>query len=675
MRINIVLPYNEAKKYYERWATEENSIDFRSEKDKAVRCTISFAATELVSYLGMMEHEVSVSDEKQDCLNIFIKCLGGDSEEFDILYNGADIEIIGCGRRGSLYGVYELLEMQGVRWYSPEVEFVPKNSEFVYPESRHYKYDLPDGRGFHFEDLQNESKSFLLWMARNRMTTHACHAHSKAFQEKLCMILETGGHIFEKILNPNNITDDGRYFIDAHKDWYGQRDEEITVKNALKMQFCVSNEELLDYISNIVINKLSNEWKNEECFCLDGFDTWGRSCNCEKCKALGNGSDMTLKFMSHIRTRINEATERGELREGIKLSFCVYEGTNTMLPPENPVPQNLIDAGDFAQFSPIKRCYQHDFSYPCERNESYNSQLKGWLKTGMKISFLEYYNVSRFEDLPILFTKRIANDIPYYIKSGVTKVLYMHVFVKDWGIRALNHYLLANVSRDCNCDAELLAKEYFKNVYGKYADAAEAIYAKIEKATELSASWRSWMRGSVLTALTQGWLTPEPVGELECDSHLRGKAAKCGYETVRLLTEALDGLRDIRERAISDMSSQTVWIIETAVNPAEMLKITRKNNKFFDKINDDIRGVKYGLDVFTLMTLFVDYRDSLVEKRDDSDELIEKIKVLGEKMSEYTFSVCFNAYEPDFQIRDALVRSQLKDLYYRCLSVYNSKQK
>ena len=46
MKINVVLPYTESGKYYERWAVEEDSIDFGSEKEKADRCTVSFAALE-----------------------------------------------------------------------------------------------------------------------------------------------------------------------------------------------------------------------------------------------------------------------------------------------------------------------------------------------------------------------------------------------------------------------------------------------------------------------------------------------------------------------------------------------------------------------------------------------------------------------------------------------------
>ena len=160
MNINIVLPYSEAGKYYEKWAVEENYIDFAREYDRAAKCTVCFAASEIAYYLEKLGHEVTVSDKRQKCTNIVIAHPEGVGEEFDLIYDGTDIEIKSCGRRGILYGAYELLEIQGIRWYSPDFDFVPQNCEFIYPETRHYKYDMPDGRGFHFEDLQNESKSF-----------------------------------------------------------------------------------------------------------------------------------------------------------------------------------------------------------------------------------------------------------------------------------------------------------------------------------------------------------------------------------------------------------------------------------------------------------------------------------------------------------------------------------
>ena len=155
MKINLLLPYSAADKYYKKWAEEEAEIDFANEPERAGRCTLAFSVTEMKSYLERIGHEVSVSEAEADCVNIAIKSLGKDSEEFDIVRDGLNIEIIGEGRRGALYGAYELLETQGVRWYAPELEYVPTGAELVYPEAKHYKYAMSEGRGLHFEDLQN----------------------------------------------------------------------------------------------------------------------------------------------------------------------------------------------------------------------------------------------------------------------------------------------------------------------------------------------------------------------------------------------------------------------------------------------------------------------------------------------------------------------------------------
>ena len=673
MKINVVLSYQEAGKYYKKWADEEEKIDFKSDLFSATRTTVSFAAKELCEYLSKLGHDVCVLSERADGLNVLLSSDTAEGEEFDIKNVGEDIVLYGYGRRGALYAVYELLEIQGVRWYSPDFEFVPTDKEFKIPKSKHYKYDLAEGRGFHFEDLQNESKSFILWMARNRMNTHACHSHLKAFQEKLGMIFASGGHIFEKILNPYNIAEDGRYFIDAHRDFYGVREDgELTADNALKTQFCVSNGELLDYLSKTVIEKLNSVWKNENVISLDGFDTWGKSCGCKKCKSLGNGSDVSLKFMSHIRARINEAQERGELRQGIKLSFCAYEGTATMHAPENPVPQNLIDAGDYVLFAPIMRCYAHDFYEPCDRNKGYNDDFLAWRKTGIKMAFLEYYNVSKFEDLPLLFTKRIANDIKYYVENGISACVYMHVFLKEWGVRALNHYLYGVVMRDRGADCDAIISEYFENVYGEWASDAKRAYEKIERATALISSFRAWNFHSILTSLME-WDGKEPKGALDYDTHVIGKAVEEGKRSVRLLSSALFTMRKIRENALLKIKPDSFAVTLNAVNPDELSKI-KSGAAFIDKLNEDIRGLSYGLDVYKMMTLFIEYYECRLAGGDGAS-ILSKIKPLGIKMSEYTYSVVFKAYEAEFELRDALKRSQLKELYYRCIALENEKNK
>ena len=62
MKITIILPYADAVRNYRIWAHEEEKIDFRHEKERACRCTVSFAAEELESYLKRMGFDAIVSE-------------------------------------------------------------------------------------------------------------------------------------------------------------------------------------------------------------------------------------------------------------------------------------------------------------------------------------------------------------------------------------------------------------------------------------------------------------------------------------------------------------------------------------------------------------------------------------------------------------------------------------
>lgn len=674
MNISVLIPYEKASCFYTRWANEEERIDFENNAYEAVRCTLSYAASELCTYLGKLGYSAVVCDKPGEN-NIFITAEECENEEFDIINSPDGIKLSGCGRAGALYAVYEFLEAQGIRWYAPELEYVPAGGEeLVIPEEKHYKYTMPKGRGFHTEGLLKESRKLMIWMSRNRMNLHSCHAHSVGFQKKLCMRFSAGGHVFADILNPNNIADNGQPYITAHRDWYGQRDEEITPRNAQAVQFCATNKELLDVVSDIFINRAQNEWKNEEIFEIAGFDTWGKSCNCENCSKLGNGSDIALHYISHIRKRIDEATQRGEIKRRIYLCFDVYEGTDTMAPPENPIPENLKTSGDYALFCPILRCFKHNiFDESCDRNAGYKKDFEGWVKSGFPVSINEYYDVSKFEDLPLLFTRTIYDDLRYYIKNGAERLVYMHIPMVEWGVCATTQYLLANVERDPDCDYNTLLDGYFNDVFGEYAPRAKEAYDKVETAMELCASWRSWGKKSVLGVLGR-WDGKLPDKPFFHDSHFDGDAAGKGFNSVKLLEEALELMRGIRKDELENISNYTFNETNTlAVNPEQERRM-QTPTVLLDKICEDIRGILYGIDMMKFMALFVEYYEELYNRNfEKAKKTFEKLEAQGTKMSEDTNGISFMEY-PDFEVRDVLKRSRLKNLYYKCLANKNILQ-
>ena len=128
-------------------AAGETAIDWNGTDTLQMNaCTESFAAVELQSYLRKIFHKpenfpvvsihkkwpskaLVIADLSQQKTNETLssiirrngldKKLGAD-ESFALVPEGERLFIIGHDRIGAMYGVFQLLENLGVRWYSPE---------------------------------------------------------------------------------------------------------------------------------------------------------------------------------------------------------------------------------------------------------------------------------------------------------------------------------------------------------------------------------------------------------------------------------------------------------------------------------------------------------------------------------------------------------------------------
>jgi hypothetical protein len=94
----------------------------------------------------------------------------------------------------------------------------------------------------------------------------------------------------------------------------------------------------------------------------------------------------------------------------------------------------------------------------------------------------EYYNISYFRDLPILFTRTMENDIRFYYSSGARAMHYMHVPMGNWGPRTITNYQFARMLWDPDIDVPAMKKEYFRLRYEDAADAMEGFYSSLETA-------------------------------------------------------------------------------------------------------------------------------------------------------------------------------------------------
>lgn len=118
MNINLVLPYENTEKELFIWAYEEKQIDFRKERFRATRCTVAYAAVELIKYLTKLSCQVTYTEHvAADVVNVFLEAQSEEYEEdeFFMIPVSEGLKIVGKGRVGVLYGAYEFLRMQGIR--------------------------------------------------------------------------------------------------------------------------------------------------------------------------------------------------------------------------------------------------------------------------------------------------------------------------------------------------------------------------------------------------------------------------------------------------------------------------------------------------------------------------------------------------------------------------------
>jgi len=689
LNICIVIPFDKAEKETPIWAVEESSIDFKCDYEKAARCTSAFAATELKNYLHrtLTCSEISFSSVPiPDCFSICLDIadIAGKDCSFSIEQFKNALRITGKGRTGLLYGVYELLRMQGWRWFVPgsRGEIAPPLADALkLPENKiKCSPSMSLGRGFDFEGISKDSIDLYLWMARNRMNIASYRSATQAFCEKLGMNLKiAAGHIFSDLLDPDLTLPSGKTIWQEHPEWFGVPADGVRTKeNALSTQFCVSCPDLMEFLTEGLIKYVESTPGDTTAIDVWGFDTWGGICTCPECTKLGNGTDQMLHMCSALRDGLNNAHSSGRLERNFNLLMCGYEGTSTIQAPENPAPQNLIDAGDYLVYYPILRCYAHDlFDDTCSRNQIYGKTLKDWHKRcpDLKMHFGEYYNVSKFEDLPLLFTQHMPQDIKGYFDAGIRGSTYMHIPIVNWGMRAITQLMYAQFTWNVNTDADAFISEYFELWYGPYSGEMREIYSMVESAWSLMSSWRAWDIHSLLSQL-QSWDGGKPESILLVDDHFGSTkgAVDSGLASIELLSDALDKLNVIRESDKIQSARTLTDGISIAVNPIEARKM-ESLAQYEWRLGEDRRGLIYGLDIMRLMTYVSMYHESLrISDSHSAKQAWEKVEQTAEALDAYYMPMTFDYPGPGFESKDALTRSQLRDVLRRCRKHINQHE-
>lgn len=110
----------------------------------------------------------------------------------------------------------------------------------------------------------------------------------------------------------------------------------------------------------------------------------------------------------------------------------------------------------------------------------------------LPVMVLEYYNVSKFEDLPLLFTHSMAHDFQVYRRTGAAGFVYMHVPLVNWGMRALTQVLFAELAWDPDADIAKIKADFIFAPGTVHTRDGSGLYTVRSTASQQITSWRAW---------------------------------------------------------------------------------------------------------------------------------------------------------------------------------------
>ncbi|MCU0772537.1 MAG: DUF4838 domain-containing protein [Verrucomicrobia bacterium] len=678
-RLAIVLPYAGARRFTPVWAAAESRVDFRRQPRAAVRCTLAFAAVELERFLKRALPDLEVVFAQRPprtghALILEVNDPASRDSGFELIPDGAHrLRIRGHGRTGVIFGAYEFLKLQGWRWYAPgpQGEIAPESCDSLRvpsaPITERPAFD--GGNGFDLECYSQESVDLLMWSARNGFDIWAGRAGTFSLANKLGMTIKLGGHIFESILHPEAVLADGRKLWDAQPEWFGLPADGVRKRElAQTTQFCASQPALVEFLGNALLKRLRGDWVIADRVDMWGFDTWGQMCQCEACRAIGNASDQMLHFASQMRGFLDRAEAAKKLDRHVTLILCAYEGTASLEGPSRPVPENLAADGTLVTFYPINRCYRHALNDPdCATNRRYWAALNSWTsaRPALRIVEGEYYNVSKYEDLPLLFSDVMRKDWPAFAAAGVRGATYMHIPSVHWGMRTLTQNLYAKLTRNPHdADIDEWTAEYFAKWYGRHAKTMRQVYALAEDAGGFCAQWRAWGIWSVLHNMLVWDGTPAEK-PLSLHEHFADAAVAIaeGRRCVVLLEEALSLVNEAR-KSEAVLASKEAPPPGAAVNPIEQLRL-QSGAQVARRLAEDSRLLRYGLDAMRLLTDLLAYHEAL-RLGEPADALWSSIEATAEALENQMIPINVKHPGPGLLSRDCLERTQLGATISRC---------
>lgn len=393
---------------------------------------------------------------------------------------------------GTLYGVFELLEQQGVRWFMPGDlgTVIPEQATVVVKRQETKQQPSFASRWFQMPDRD--------WQMRVRC----------------------GGRVFvgaHGIKLPPFKTHPELYSL-----LNGQRSSR---------QHCVSNPATIDF----AVQSVREARRKGQGPMIGMGPNDGRGfCECEKCRALDGGDFDPFSHEPSVTDRyiwfFNQVLEKLGPDDDTQLAFYIYH--SYMRPPVRWKPHPRITGA----LAPIGLDRVHGFSNPVAPEKSYARWLyQEWGKLLPELYDRGYWSNLADPGFPFLIMHRLRDEIPACHALGV-KGWRVETF-PNYGSTLPSNYIAAKLMWDHTADVDALLVDFTDKFFGPAAKPMSRYVARMDAALRDS----EHCTGS---AWDMPWFYPPAVRRAAredlVEAHKLAGGESPYAERVRMVTETFD---------------------------------------------------------------------------------------------------------------------------------------
>ena len=368
------------------------------------------------------------------------------TDGFRLTTRGKHLLILGSPVRGTLYGVYEVLErFGGCRWYASWHSVIPTLDALDVPALDETQVPAFALREPYWFDMFNGD-----FAARNKVNGSAMR-----LAEKHGGNIRFGGglfvHTFEKLCPSEE-------FFDAHPEYFS----EINGKRVKgQTQLCLTNPDVLKIVTERLLERIRKD-PAAKLFSVSQND-WYNGCTCAECKAIDEREGSQAGTLITFVNRVAEAVEKEFPDVWIETLAYQYTRTppKTVRPRHNVVPRLCTIECDFS--CPLDKS-------PFAQNKKFMEDIKGWSAITDKLFIWDYVTNFRNYIAPFPNINALQGNVRVFKANNVVGLFEQGAYQGRHGEFAeLKAWLLAKWLWNPGLPQEELITDFLDGYYGKAA--------------------------------------------------------------------------------------------------------------------------------------------------------------------------------------------------------------